>query len=320
MDTLAFDSDDLAETEAFFSQAYARMRIGSGTPGGNRAQLIRHATDQVSTDELDLRFDMDYSVTPLGRLCLCVVHDGTIEDHAFHGVRDDFGPGDVVCFAPPELPYSGRIRQARYNITMLDPDLLTQVADLVPRSRPEPVRLTGHRPHSPAVAEHLKYTIARLQTVLAEPDLARQPLVVSTLTQHLAAGVLAAFPTTAQTDPTGSDRADAGPAALRRAAAYIEDHADQAITLADMAAAAHVTIRTLQYAFRRHLDTTPLGYLRRVRLTHAHHDLRSADPDGDVTVTEIAARWGFHHPGRFAALYREAYGRTPRTTLRQSAR
>ncbi|MFF3511833.1 helix-turn-helix transcriptional regulator [Streptomyces sp. NPDC002573] len=320
MDTLAFDSDDLAETEAFFSQAYARMRIGSGTPGGNRAQLIRHATDMVSTDELDLRFDMDYSVTPLGRICLCVVHDGTIEDHAFHGVRDDFGPGDAVCFAPPELPYSGRIRQARYNITMLDPDLLTQVADLVPRSRPEPVRLTGHRPHSPAAAEHLKYTITRLQTVLAEPGLARQPLVVSTLTQHLAATVLATFPTTAQTDPTGSDRADAGPTALRRAAAYIDDHADQDITLADMAAAAHVTIRTLQYAFRRHLDTTPLGYLRQVRLTHAHHDLRSADPEGDVTVTEVAARWGFHHPGRFAALYREAYGRTPRTTLRQNAR
>ncbi|MFJ5531797.1 helix-turn-helix transcriptional regulator [Streptomyces sp. NPDC093261] len=319
MDTLAFDSDDLAETEAFFNQAYARMHIGSETPDGNRARLVRHATDRVSVDELDLGFTMDYSVTPLGRICLCVVHAGTIEDHAFGAVQDDFGPGDLVCFAPPELPYSGRIREARYNITMLDPGLLTQVADLVPRSRPEPVRLTGHRPHSPAAAEHLKGTIARLRTVLAEPALADQPLVVTTLTQHLAAGVLAAFPTTALTDPTGSDRADARPAALRRAVAYIDDHADQAITVADIAAAAHVTVRTLQYAFRRHLDTTPLGYLRQVRLTHAHHDLRSADPDSGVTVTEVAARWGFYHPGRFSALYRRAYGRTPQTTLRQNA-
>ncbi|MGV9245817.1 helix-turn-helix transcriptional regulator [Streptomyces sp. NPDC003710] len=318
MDTLAFESDDLGETEAFLSQAYARMRIG-GSGDGSRTLLVRHATDRVSTDELDLRFDMDYSVTPLGRLCLCVVHAGTIEEHTFHGVRDDFGPGDLVCFAPPELPYSGRIRQARYNITMLDPGLLTDVADLAPRSRPEPVRLTGHRPHSPAAAEHLKSTIAHLRAILSEPALAGQPLVVSTATQHLAASVLAAFPSNALTDPTAADRADARPPALRRAVAYIDDHADQDITVADIAAAAHVTIRTLQYAFRQHLDTTPLGYLRQVRLAHAHRDLRSAAADSGATVTGIAARWGFHHPGRFSALYRRAYGRTPQTTLRGKA-
>ncbi|MEU6368632.1 helix-turn-helix domain-containing protein [Streptomyces sp. NPDC046931] len=220
---------------------------------------------------------------------------------------------------PPELPYSGRIRQARYNITMLDPGLLTDVADLAARSRPEPVRLTGHRPHSPA-AEHLKRTIAHLRAILAQPALAAQPLVLSTATQHLAASVLAAFPTNAPSEPTAADRADARPPALGRAVAYIDDHAGQDITVADIAAAAHVTIRTLQYAFRRHLDTTPLGYLRQVRLAHAHRDLRAADPYSGVTVTGIAARWGFHHPGRFSALYRRAYGRTPQTTLRRNAR
>jgi transcriptional regulator GlxA family with amidase domain len=33
-------------------------------------------------------------------------------------------------------------------------------------------------------------------------------------------------------------------------------------------------------------------------------------------VGQIAARWGFAHPGRFAALYREAYGTSPSRTLR----
>ncbi|WP_234365235.1 helix-turn-helix domain-containing protein [Streptomyces sp. RTd22] len=41
--------------------------------------------------------------------------------------------------------------------------------------------------------------------------------------------------------------------------------------------------------------------------------------DRPVTVTEIAARWGFWHPGRFAALYRESYGRSPHQTLRSSS-
>jgi transcriptional regulator GlxA family with amidase domain len=102
---------------------------------------------------------------------------------------------------------------------------------------------------------------------------------------------------------------------LRRALAYIDDHADRPVTIADIAGAAHVTVRALQYAFRRHLDTTPLAHLRRVRLAHAHHDLVTADPGTGATVTAIAARWGFHHPGRVAALYRHTYRRAPHETL-----
>jgi len=235
MATLTFDSADLAATEAFFSDAYARMRIGTSTPGSSRAQIHRGSTDAFSVDELALDFEMSYSVTPLGRICLCVVHDGTVRDHAFRGVEDAFGPGDVVLFAPPDLPYSGRICSARYNITMLEPDLLTQVAGSDgPGERP--VRLTGHRPHSADDARRLSRTIG-------------------------------------------------------------------------------LTVRGLQYAFRRHLDTTPLAHLRRVRLTHAHHDLLAADPTDGATVTDIAARWGFYHPGRFASLYRETYRRAPRLAL-----
>ncbi|MFG2819644.1 helix-turn-helix domain-containing protein [Kitasatospora sp. NPDC048365] len=65
---------------------------------------------------------------------------------------------------------------------------------------------------------------------------------------------------------------------------------------------------------RRHLDTTPLAHLRRVRLDAAHRDLLAADPR-TTTVTEIAVRWGFAHPGHFAAHYRDAYRTSPSTTL-----
>ncbi|MFF2213991.1 helix-turn-helix transcriptional regulator [Streptomyces antibioticus] len=318
MQTLTFDSDDMGRTEEFLSRAYARMRIGNGSTATSRARIERSAIDSFSVDELDLDFDMSYSVTPLGRICLCVVHEGTIEDHEFHGVRDAFGPGDVVSFAPPELPYAGRICGARYNITMLDPALLTQVAGEANASGAA-VRLTGHRPQSRAAADRLRQTIIYMRDhVLAVPAVADQPLVASTAAQHLAASVLAAFPNTALTEPTGSDRQDAHPAALRRALAHIEDHADRPVTVAEIAAAAHVTVRALQYAFRRHLDTTPLAHLRRVRLSHAHRDLLAADPGEGATVTDIAARWGFHHPGRFAAVYRDCYGHSPHRTLHGS--
>ncbi|MFF6807068.1 helix-turn-helix domain-containing protein [Streptomyces sp. NPDC012616] len=316
MHTLTFDSDDLELTEDFLSRAYADMRIGSSTPETSRARISRGDLGPVTVDELDLDFDMSYAVTPLGRICLCVVHEGTIRDHVYPGVEDSFGPGDVVSFAPPTQSYAGRVCRARYNITMLDTDLLTQVAATAGTAPTEPVRLTGHRPHSPEAGRRLRDTISYVRDhILADPALAEQPLIASTASQHLAASVLAAFPNTALTDPAAADRRDAHPDMLRRALAYIDDHADQPITVADIAGAAHVTVRALQYAFRRHLDSTPLAYVRRVRLSHAHRDLLAAAPHEGATVTGIAARWGFHHPGRFAALYRETYLRSPGRTL-----
>jgi transcriptional regulator GlxA family with amidase domain len=69
-------------------------------------------------------------------------------------------------------------------------------------------------------------------------------------------------------------------------------------------------------AFMRHYDTTPTGYLRRVRLERAHRELRDADPSDGTTVAAIARRWGWANSSHFAVVYREAYGRYPRHTLR----
>jgi len=88
------------------------------------------------------------------------------------------------------------------------------------------------------------------------------------------------------------------------------------LSLLDIARTVSITPRALQYAFRRHLDTTPTSYLRKVRLDRAHTDLLNADPTRGDTVGSIAMRWGFLHLGNFAASYRDAYGTTPRQTLR----
>ena len=105
------------------------------------------------------------------------------------------------------------------------------------------------------------------------------------------------------------------PPLLRRAIAFIHDNAQTDIGLRDIAAAVGVTPRSVQYTFRRHLGTTPLEYLRRVRLDRAHRDLQMADPSVD-TVTAIAGRWGFSHAGRFSIAYRKVFGTKPSRTLR----
>jgi transcriptional regulator GlxA family with amidase domain len=114
---------------------------------------------------------------------------------------------------------------------------------------------------------------------------------------------------------TASDRRDARPATVQRAVSFIEANADIDITIADIARAAGVTARAVQLAFRRHLDITPAGYLRRVRLDQAHRQLQATDPDHD-SVTAVAYRWGFGSPSRFATYYRRAYGVPPSQTLR----
>src|SRR5579875_2592656 len=127
----------------------------------------------------------------------------------------------------------------------------------------------------------------------------------------LVAVALTTFPNTTMTSPDTSQHDAAGAAVARQAVAFIDEHASQDISAADIAAAVHVSTRALQAAFRRHLDTTPMSYLRRVRLARVRHQLQTAGPTV-TTVTAIASRWGFTSASRFTAIY----GELPSETLR----
>lgn len=318
MASLRFDSTDLGLTEKFLSMAYAKMHIG-GHAERTRAQVTREAMGSLSVDELAFDYDMSHDATePIGKLCLCSVHSGGIVRQYFpDGTEGTFGAGDVFMYVPHDRPYAGVIQGARYNLIMFDPGLLDQVAATARGRGSEHVRLTGDRPVSLAAARQLRSLIAYLyHHVLPDPAMCDAPLIVSAVSQHVAASVLSAFPNNALLEPAAADRRDAHRATLRRAVAYIDAHAGEPVTLADIAAAAGTTGRAVQAAFRRHLDTTPMGYLRRVRLDGAHRDMQDADPTTGATVAAIAARWGFSHMARFTSFYQEQYGTLPSHTLR----
>ncbi|MFC5066032.1 AraC family transcriptional regulator [Actinomycetospora atypica] len=102
---------------------------------------------------------------------------------------------------------------------------------------------------------------------------------------------------------------------VRRAVDVIRDDPALPFTPAGLARLAGASTRTLHDGFRRHLDTTPMAYLRLVRLQRAHAELRLAEPGG-TTVAEVAHRSGFSHVSRFSEAYRRVYGRAPSATLR----
>ncbi|MFD9613240.1 helix-turn-helix transcriptional regulator [Streptomyces sp. NPDC059083] len=308
MKELDFDSGSMEATEDFLSSAYTPMRVG-GKAASTRTRVVRHAAGGLVVDRLSLDYTMAYDAGCLNRVCLVTMAEGTPVDTT-GGAEEVFGPGDTFLLAPHDRPYSGEVRSARYTITMFDPALLGQVS-----TADGPVALTGARAVSADANRLLGSAVAHvLDHVLTDPDVDAHPMLVANAARYLASATLRALPHSAPDREAGDGR-DATSRTVRAAVAYIEENADRDITLADIAACVPVSPRAVQYAFARHLDSTPLAHLRRVRLALAHADLKAAEP-GTATVTSVAMRWGFAHPGRFAAAYRSAYGRAPSSTLR----
>ena len=111
------------------------------------------------------------------------------------------------------------------------------------------------------------------------------------------------------------DPSKSPPKVIRFAVELINAHAAEPLTVEDIAEAVGVSERSLQDGFRRFLGTTPMNYVREVRLRSVRAELESADPTR-TNVTDTALRWGFLHLGRFSVQYRERFGESPSDTLR----
>lgn len=140
-------------------------------------------------------------------------------------------------------------------------------------------------------------------------------ILAEEMRRHALITTLSAFSTPYVEAVARAHQRAAAPRTVRRAIAHIEAHAQRPLTLEDIASASGISSRGLQHAFRRELDTTPTEYLRRVRLSAAHDELRAGTA---VSVAEVARRWGFSSASRFARYHREHYGQNPAQVIRMS--
>ncbi len=312
-----FETGDISLAEQVLGGVYATMRISArGQRRGIRLTRVS-LTPAARLDHVRFAMSLDLAAAPLGALVFSDLKSGSVRLRS--GNEDRYHQsGQVYLAVQPEHPFTATIEDAEAEMAVLDPDLPDQLAATAPGRVLQPVRFTGYDPVSPQAARQWRATYAYVRdTVLAGSDAAAEPLVAASSARLLAATALATFPNNALIDPTIEDRHDAHPVTLRRAVAFIDENAHRDITVADIAAAASVTIRAVQLAFRRHLGTTPMEYLRRVRLDHARQDLARASPGDGITVTAVAYRWGFRSSSRFAAAFRRAYGVSPSHTLNQ---
>lgn len=150
------------------------------------------------------------------------------------------------------------------------------------------------------------------------PDgLIHQPLVGMPFVDSLVRGFLCAAEHSHRDALMGVERS-VTPRAIRTAVDVIEAEAHLPLTLSSIAARSQVSVRSLQQAFKHHLGTSPMSYLRDVRLRRAHQTLLDSDPS-TVTVASVAYHWGFTNLGRFAAAHAARYHEPPIKTLRRAA-
>jgi AraC-like DNA-binding protein len=108
---------------------------------------------------------------------------------------------------------------------------------------------------------------------------------------------------------------DIGSGPVRKAEEFIRARAVENISMADIAAAAGMPLRTLQEAYRKAFGRTLSDGVQQARLESLRAVLLKPTPSLNVADAILAS--GFGHLGRAASAYREVYGESPSETLRR---
>ncbi|WP_126909285.1 AraC family transcriptional regulator [Rhizobium chutanense] len=106
------------------------------------------------------------------------------------------------------------------------------------------------------------------------------------------------------------------PRHVKRAIEFMRANIGEPLTLQKIAAESGVSGRSLQIGFQQFKMTTPMAYLRYLRLEAMHQDLKTGQPG--LEVQETALKWGFTHFGRMAADYCARYGELPSETYKRA--
>ncbi|MFE1083470.1 helix-turn-helix transcriptional regulator [Brevibacterium sediminis] len=312
----SFSSDDEAEITEFIrlTSADSQWKFDSIRDGA-RFTAVTHDTPVLGVDRVSSSVAYQGSSSEgFSDYLFLLVHSGNVQ-------VDSPGNSTIITrggtgFYPLGVPVRFNFRDYEVNTLRLPHQRLDQVAEDtagIPAAR---LRFHDISPVSASWRRYWKSLMSLVTGAVTEPDSPlKSPLLAEDMARTVATAALHTFPNTAMDQHYVAGPGAISSKAVRRAASYIETHAASPLQLNDIADAAGTGVRALQYGFHRHLNTSPMGYLRQIRLERARQDLRRADPENGETVTAVAHRWGFANVGRFAAAYRKTYGVNPSHTL-----
>ncbi|MFM7237192.1 MAG: helix-turn-helix domain-containing protein [Cyanobium sp.] len=99
---------------------------------------------------------------------------------------------------------------------------------------------------------------------------------------------------------------------------FIRANLDQPLRLSELETRSFYSRRSLQYAFRDKLNTTPVRWIREQRLTRAMERLESEGPA--LSIEALALSCGYRQLSRFSADFKRRFGLTPSQAKRASLR
>jgi AraC-like DNA-binding protein len=305
--------DEADDVRAFYADEYSAC-IGLGEAAAGRPFGV--AVDQlllgpIEVTEHRLSVDMAVRLERDDVYAICLASSGllSLEQHGEHIVST---PNRAAVYRPTDhaIIRTGAtdVRSTAHGLLIKKWALAAELELLLDRPVPPAIALAPvvelAGPQSRSWLRLLRlFTDAlhrRDATIL-------QPIVAEPLCHALVTGLLLVSEHR-YADALRAPAASCRPRHVKLALDAIHERPDRAHTTASLAALAGVGVRTLQDGFRQHVGVPPMAYLRRLRLTRAHDDLRSGRA---ATVAEAAQNWGFSHLGRFAAAYRAKYGVLP---------
>lgn len=102
------------------------------------------------------------------------------------------------------------------------------------------------------------------------------------------------------------------PHSIKKAAEFMSDNTDPHLTVGEVAAHAGMSIRALQGGFKRYKHTTPILYLRAVRLDKARFKLLN---EPSTSPRSVAYECGFVNYQMFCKYYNQAFFEHPNITF-----
>ncbi|GAA4159400.1 hypothetical protein GCM10022286_13730 [Gryllotalpicola daejeonensis] len=305
----SFQTSDIGHAEAMARRIYPRAELRESTGVPFRYEHLARGEDGVTFARFKIDSTMDIAVD-FDRVAAFGVHVAGRYNVESNG--DHVDTSQPFLFTPG--PGSSLSEQLDVLTVNIDTDVLARSAAQRLGVDHAHLRFGRHEPKSPVLRSHWLRTVNYVwNSVIQVPDVFENDAIRASTLETVVTAALAAFPI--EVSETARNFDFASSAAVRRAKAFIENNADQALTVAQIAEAARISVRALQLGFQRELDTTPMGHLRDVRLDAARRELAAAGDD--VRVADIARRWAFANLGRFAAQYRTRFGENPGDTLRR---
>jgi AraC family transcriptional regulator len=212
-----------------------------------------------------------------------------------------------VCVIPSGQALSARIEgEAEHLAIYLEPSLILRAAAEARTRQTAGVEVMEKCADSDAVISHVGFAL------LAELDAEGLGgrLYAESLANVLAVHLLRHY-TTYGDAGAGAPKFTGGLAGqkLRAAIAYISDHYERDLSLAELAGAVGMSTFHFAREFKRTTGTTPHQYLMKFRIERA----KALLTESEIPLVEVGYQTGFSHQSHFTRLFRRLTGTTPQS-------